>query len=318
MRKEVKIIISILIILLISAIGILIYQQLKTPTNTTTESTTKAHSEDIKEKIYNAFINKNPEIYREFIDEGEDLNFLLEDNKTVLEHLINTNDYEYIEKLIDNGFTLSKIDTNHIDVITNILRSYEDNPFYDNLVINLIMQVESELNEEDSLGYSLLMNAIAKRNENITLELIKLLDDVNKVFNEETALTWACQTSFDNLEVIEGLVNKNADINFQGKKEYTCLMYLVENELIDILTYFIELPNLDFNLINTYGETVLHIAVDNMAFEALDIILDKKDKLDFLIKDVDGLTARELALSLAEDNPDYKDKLLEIADKLKK
>lgn len=315
MRKDSKIFILVISILILLGTLIFLYIRFISPTNDVTTTEAKKNLNHIKEEVKQAIRDKNPIVYRNYIDSGEDLSFLLDDGKTVLNHLIDNNDIEYIEKIIDNGFSLQKIDTNRIDIISNIIASYDStNPFYNNLVINLISQIENELTKVDTKGLSLLMNTIYVGNEIISLHLIELLEDVNQVYHEETALLWACQYFSESLNVIEALVEKGANINYQGKNDYTCLMYLVGSDATETLKYFVNLPNLDFNLVNDIGNTVLHECVDNLNFAALDILLTKSELIDFTIKNDDDLTAKEYALYLAEVNED--ENYLEIANKL--
>ena len=130
LRRDFKIIILIISILVLTGALVFLYQRLKSPTNGITTTEEKKGINNIEKEVKQAIIEKKPEVYRNYIDSGEDLSFLVDEGKTVLNYLVDTNDIEYIEKIIDNGFSLQKIDSNRIDIIRNIIGSYDSsNPF---------------------------------------------------------------------------------------------------------------------------------------------------------------------------------------------
>ena len=305
-RNNKIIVFVILLLIFLGSASLIIIQLTKSNISSTGNINTSENpsENELIDEIYQAVINKNSDTYRKYIDEGEDLSFALTDGKTLLEHLIKGNDIEYAQKLITNGFNLKKVDNNHIDTITSILSSYENNPLYDNIIETLLQQISQELNGSDSFGYSLLINAIEKNNQAIALEIINLLDDVDEVYNGETALTYACGKNYDNLNVITALVEKNADINYFNNDGYNCLMNFVQSlrSSNEILNYLLALPNINVNAVNDDNQTLMHLAVEYANITVLDKLLQNKI-IDLTIKDNEGRTAKAYAQYLFDDDP---------------
>jgi len=263
--------------------------------------------------VYQAILDGNTEIYRKYIDDGGDLSFAYlqgsEKGRTPLEILIDKNDLEYAQKLMDNGFDLNLVDNNHIDTITNIVAYNKDFniELINNIAITLVGQIQDELEEPDTYGYSLLINVITTDNQLLVTEILKYVNDINQVYQGETALTYACGIGFDNLDVIQELVEKGADINYQGKAGYNCLMNSVmfaENDTV--ITYLLTLPSLEIDAVNDFGQTALHLCVEYTNTGAIDILL-QNSTINRSIKDEDDLTAKDYANFMKNLHPEVLD-----------
>ncbi|QVK19175.1 ankyrin repeat domain-containing protein [Mycoplasmatota bacterium] len=303
------------IFIVLTATGILTYTYFyNTPEEETT--TTEIKIDD----VYEAILNGDDETYTKYINDGGDLSFAYPDGKekgrTPLEILIDANDLQNAQKIIENGFDLSKVDNNHIDTIRSII-AYNEDFNYDlinNISVTLIEQVKDEIEKPDSSGASLLMDVITTDNVVIVTEILKYVRDIDKEYNGETALTYACGLGHENLDIIKKLVSKGADINYKGEDGYNCLMSSIMGMQTETITYLLNLPNLDINAVNDYGQTALHLCVEYTNVEAVDILL-QNSSIDPLIEDEDGITAKEYALDFANlypDTPEY----TEIANKL--
>lgn len=290
--KFLKIFIGVLFIFIISLISVLIIKNLQNNDPNFIIIYTKEEKTEIKSLI----INRNITEYEKYVNDGASLSFAFDDNTTPLEALIYANDILNAEKVINSGFDLTKIDNNHIDTVSNILVYNMDFDIsaVDNVALELVEQIKDEIENEDSYGYSLLMNAIYTNNFKLVKEIIKYIEDIDKIYHNETALTFACSHGTVDIEIIKLILDKGADVNFQGSNGYNCLMYLVSNHQDDILSYIIENKNVNINTQNELGQTVMHIAVEYYNLSAVDIIRQNTN-INLSIKDNDDYTAKEYA-----------------------
>lgn len=305
-QKAIKIIISLMVVLLIALAAVLLIPKLRQQNKT--EDTTNDNNISFEE-FYNALISGNKDVYAQYIDSGSDLSFAFTDGtekgRTPLEILIMHNDIEYALKVIDNGFDLKIVENNHIDTISSIIFSVTGikHDVINDITLTLIEQVEDELTIADKDGYSLLMNALISGNNDIALKIIEKLSNeaIDLIYNNETALSYACMINSD-LEIIEALVEKGADINYKGNDGNTSLLYLVMNEFDEEkLAYLIDIPNINLNVVNQYEHSVLHIAVEYNNVEALDYLLNNT-KINFDSNLYES--AKEYALELQNEYPD--------------
>lgn len=271
--------------------------------------------------VYHAILVGDSELYSKYLDNGGDLSFAYpvgeeEEGRTPLEILIEANDLQNAQKIIENGFDLTKVDNNHIDTLTSIISYNQDFniTIINEIAITLIRQIKDEIEEEDTYGSSLLMNVITTDNDVLTSEILKYVVDVDKEYHGETALSYACELGFENLDIIKGLIDKGADVNYQGDEGYNCLMNSIVGMQKDIITYLLSLSNLDINAVNEDGQTALHLCVEYTNIDAIDILL-QNSSIDRMIKDNNGVTAKEYAIELANEHPDEPE-YTEIADKL--
>lgn len=309
-----KVLLYVIIFIVLTATGILTYTHFyHSPTETTTIPT---RTNDISQAI----LDGDTEIYSKYIDEGGDLSFAYPDGKekgrTPLEILIDADDLQYAQKIIHNGFDLTKVDNNHIDTVTSIIAYNEDFniDLVNEIAITLIEQIKDEIEQEDTYGYSLLMNVITTDNGALTTEILKYVEDINKVYNGETALSYACGLGVDNLDIVMELVANGANVNFQGDEGYNCLMNSVMYMQNQIITYLLDLPDLQINAVNDDGQTALHLCVEYTNIDAVDILLHNST-IDSMIEDNDGFTAKEYALDQASLHPEVSD-YTDIANKL--
>ncbi len=266
--------------------------------------------------VYQAILDGDTEVYSKYLDDGGNLNFAYQDGRTPLEILIEADDLENVQKIMDNGFDLAKIDNNHMDTITNIIAYNQDFnvDLINDIVKELINQVKDEIEAEDTHGFSLLMNSLTTNNDDITNEVLKHVTDVDIEYNQETALTYACRLGTVDLSIIQQLINKGADINYKGEDGYNCLMNAIMSLDNDTVEYILTLPELDINSVNDIGQTALHICVEYTNIDAIDILL-QNSTIDATIKDEDDRTAKDFALYLSNLHPDETN-YIEIYNKL--
>lgn len=291
--------ISVIVVIVLSASLILIFINKDNDTKTTTINQ--------RDAIIDAINSRNKSVYQKAIDEGADLSFVIDRGpnrgRTPLEVIIEDYDFIYAQKLMQNGFDLKKVNNNHIDTITDILNTnrFIKLPLINDIIDTLIEQVADELENPDSYGFSLLMNAIYMNNTNISLTIIEKIQNVDKVYLEETALTYACSLGYVDLSVIEALIAKGANVNFKGEDGYTCLMYAVMNDDEELVRYLLSETNVDVNVKNDDGQTVLHVAIEYPSSKTIGLLLGRQD-IDINVVDKNGYTPYSLACEM-EDIP---------------
>lgn len=291
-----KIILFFFIILLIIASGYLTYHFLY-------KNDDPVYSDTDKVNLKIAIENEDYESYKQYLNEGRRLSFAFDDGTTPLEKLIEANDLLSAEKIMKSGFDLSLVDNNPMDTITNIIvynKNYEIDEIND-IVETLIYQVSEEIEKPDSKGHSLLMNAIYANNTIIVKEVLKYIENIDKVYHGETALTLATSLGGTDLDIIKALINRGADINYQGDEGYTAIMYAISNYDTEILNYLLTINGYNINIQNDYGQTALHVAVDYYNGEAIDILLNTTN-INQSILDNQNMTAKAYA-----DHLDYDD-----------
>ncbi|NLG81927.1 MAG: ankyrin repeat domain-containing protein, partial [Bacilli bacterium] len=286
--KTLKLLLYISVILVISLTTILIFTFIQ---NGDTDLTTTDH----KQVIIDAINTRNRSVYQKAIDEGADLRFAIDrgpnQGRTPLEVLIEDFDLSYAQKLIQNGFDLKKVNNNHIDTITDILGTNKitELEVINEIIKTLINQVKDELENPDSYGFSLLMNATYVNNNEISLLIIENIQNVDRVYLDETALTFSCQLGYVDISVIKALIEQGANVNFQGENGNTCLMYALMNDDEELVKYLLTKTNVNINLKNNDGQTALHIASEYLSNKTIGYLLNHKD-IDLNVTDNNGDT----------------------------
>lgn len=267
--------------------------------NGDTDITTTDH----KQVIIDAINTRNRSVYQKAIDEGADLSFAIDrgpnQGRTPLEVLIEDFDLPYAQKLIQNGFDLKKVNNNHIDTITDILGTNKitELEVINEIIKTLINQVKDELENPDSYGFSLLMNAIYVNNNEISLLIIENIQNVDRVYLDETALTFSCQLGYVDISVIKALIEKGANVNFQGENGNTCLMYALMNDDEELVKYLLTETNVNINLKNNDGQTALHIASEYLSNKTIGYLLNHED-IDLNVTDNNGDTPYTIACDI--------------------
>lgn len=288
----VKIIIGGVFIILLTASGVLIYNYI----NQAKEPSSSMNSEE-KADLYETIISGDISNYEQYLADGEKLSFAYANGATPLELLIEAGDILNADKLVKNGFDLTLIDNNHADTITSILVYNEEfkNDTVNEIAKTLINQIQNEIDEEDSFGYSLLINGIETDNIALVTEIVKYTQDIDKDYNGQSALTFACSLGNDNLDIIQLLIEKGADVNHQDEDGNTCLMNtLTYGNQERLIRYILTVDDVDLNIQNDFGQTVLHLCVEYTRLVALDIILQNPN-VNKNIEDNDGYTAKRYA-----------------------
>lgn len=295
-KKLLWIIIGLLILIILTVGVIVIFKYLNE-----NELNIEQYSDEEKASIYQDIINGND--YNIYLEDGKKMSFAFEDGSTPLELLIEEVDFNDASKLLENGFDLTLVENNHIDTVSNILFYNEnfDIALINNIAIELVEQIKSEIENKDKDGYSLLINAIKTNNPELVTEILKYTKDIDKVYHSETALTYACDLGIDNINIIKELISKNANINYKGDGGYTCLMNAVYAHQDDLLRYLLTLDDININEQNDEGQTILHLCVEYANVNAVDIILENSN-INKSIEDNKNRTAKEYALELAEDD----------------
>ncbi|MDF2698533.1 MAG: Ankyrin [Haloplasmataceae bacterium] len=264
------------------------------------------YSNDEKEDIYNLIMNGNLDGYGKYLDDGKKLSFAFNDKTTPLELLIEQNDILSAVELMENGFDLTLVNNNHIDTVTAILARNELIGFesIDQIAIQLVEQIKDEIENEDTYGYSLLINAVETNNYHLVEEILKYISDINRIYNGESAFSFACLSGEADLEMIKLLVDKGADVNLQKDDGNTCLINILRYEQPEVIYYLLTETNINVNLKNDDGQTALHIAVLYTNFMGIEYLVELSN-IDKNITDKDGKTAKDYAIELKDEFPEY-------------
>lgn len=146
---------------------------------------------------------------------------------------------------------------------------------------------------QEDLKWTPLMIAVEKQDVQAVERLVNLgqINDVNS--EGRTALMIACTES--SLEIVQAILDANADIEIQDKCGCTALMdaaFKGNKEMIEMLLR----KKADVNAINNTGETALMLALEypnNNTIEIIEMLLDKHAWVD--IKNEEGDTPLMLA-----------------------
>lgn len=154
------------------------------------------------------------------------------------------------------------------------------------------VQVSEPVDQVNKLGETPLHVACMYGFDNIANCLISqlklhkkenMLDHMNE--NKETPLFYAI---FGNhLEIVKMLVDANCNVNVQNIWGLTPLHVAVSMKFVDIVNYLLDLPNIDLNQIENYGNTPLALALMYEDQRLINLFL--KRILHPLGEDVDGI-----------------------------
>lgn len=251
--------------------------------------------------LFNLVKNKKIELFKKTIKNIKNLNLDIKDKNGnyLIHHLINLNNIELMKFILKNyrlrldildiegrNLLYTPIKYNYLDILELILE-------YDKINIGISAIDRKDLLGFTGLHYTFIFNNIDAMkllldnnsdiyiltNDNLTifeigfqykrtnmlLELFKYNINYNfKNIYGQTIIQIAL--GYDNLEIVNFLLDKDIDFNNKDKEHgYTLLHHIVSfnnNNILEIFNKIIKIKNLDINQIDFLGNNVLHIAIN--------------------------------------------------------
>jgi len=280
------------------------WDNLKTIINNTKDIDLNIRDNSQNYLIQYAILYNKIDIVNILINKGCRIDVLDNDGRTILFHCIK---YNYVD-IID---ILLNYENNNIGI--SISELSDNNGYYPihyaiifkNLdVIKLFEKYNKSFNALDLNHNMPLHLAVKSKDINIFNKVLSISKEINfQTLQGETALHMAC--NFTQKEMIKILVEKNIDINIQDyETQITSLMYTVilsDYESFDIL---LDKSNLELQDIN--GNTIIHYCIIEKNYHFIDKIIQKNINLN--ISNIYGETALHMILENLIDDESYMDK----------
>ena len=122
-----------------------------------------------------------------------------------------------------------------------------------NGAFTFLIDIGADVNLQDHQGYTALHYAAEQKN----FDAVTCLDLFT--FSKRTPLMLACESHIQNMDAINFLLNKGADVNLQDYRGYTGLHYAVKSKNFDASSCLVY-NGADVNLQDRNGQSALHIA----------------------------------------------------------
>jgi ankyrin repeat protein len=147
--------------------------------------------------------------------------------------------------------------------------------------------------EEDMIcqGATPLHVAVLNKDINLIQYLIEKRADVNNAdINEQTVLHLAVINDY--IDIIKYLIEKGVDVNSYDVCTFTALHYAALNSSLEVVQYLIE-GGADINLVDISNKTALHFAVEFGRTDIVKYLIDKDVNVNAV--DIENKTALDLA-----------------------
>lgn len=148
--------------------------------------------------------------------------------------------------------------------------------------------------------YEKALQAIYKKDINQLKECLLELKDVNIVDSQKKTLIFYAVLE-NNIEALKFLIKEGGSVNLKDENGWTPLHYSVSEHLIEVSQYLIDV-GADINAKDDYGNTVIWRAVFTSKERGEIIKMLIKNKADSNIKNDSGISALELANTIANYN----------------
>ncbi|KAJ5618721.1 Mg2+ transporter protein CorA-like/Zinc transport protein ZntB [Penicillium herquei] len=171
--------------------------------------------------------------------------------------------------------------------------------------ITFFLAQGAQVNTQGKIGEKMFQDAASSGHLELVQKLVEkrpdLLDHINDA--DETGLSFA---STGNVEVVEYLCTKGANVNFQQLLGETALFQAIKTHSMPIVDYLMTQP-IDFRLTNNRGENILHYACEFGFPEIVAKVLDHSWSLDrhedwkatVIARNIEGKTPLHCAITRA-------------------
>jgi ankyrin repeat protein len=125
-----------------------------------------------------------------------------------------------------------------------------------------------------SEGYVLLRNAVKDKHTEVAKLLLANGSKVNTINGTSTDTALHFATINGDIQIVEMLVNRGAEINVKNRYGVTPLHSAVESKKMEIIELLVN-EGADVNASNTNGITPMHLALENCSEEIINILLSR-------------------------------------------
>ncbi len=251
-----------------------------------------------------------------FIENGLDIDKIHEDGKTTLQKEIENKNFANIEFLIACGSDINVSDENDKNIIyKEIMKGYSNYKMIDFLISKGADIEAKDLDEKTVIDdiveiiaiqkglkkTNAFLSEIIKYDEKYDVLLKKVLTyrpniEIQRLDGKNILFDLVLYNDFESLKII---VNYGVNLNITDKRNYTPLMYMVEEGLkikdkkdkdsfIERLVNFLKY-RVNINIQDNDGRTVIHKAVIANDLAVVEKLLTKK--ADLTLQDIHGRTA---------------------------
>ncbi len=226
--------------------------------------------------IFNGWSEENPFLLK-LIKYGLDTN-------KIPFNVIEDAEIEFLSVLLNNDYRLEN--DNAFNVIRTVIE-YSDYPLLD-----LILKTGDSINLESDEGFPLLYYSMDEQDIDMIKYLLNSGADINwKDGNGKSLLSYAMSNYYD-IEIIILLLENGIDINTDEKEK------LLQDALLmgydDITILLIDYDNINLNMLDDYGRTLLEIAIKNKNMKLLKKLI--KNNININIQNEFGNTALHIAI----------------------
>ncbi|KAG4083802.1 ankyrin [Neocallimastix lanati (nom. inval.)] len=289
----------------------------------------KLHNKYDDQTIINiAFRSRNMNIIKYIIDDGKKIE-IINQKIDLIKPLIEFNEVELLNYLIehhlninsmdDHGYTpfLYSIKCNNLNMMKYLINNGADiGSINDEIIKSIIQQdqleilkflVENHLDINDTKKFTELplKHAIKEEKIDIIVYLINHNANLQFLYNDSNVINklFDLSSKYNRLDIFEGLVVNDYNINSKNKEGCTLLIYAIQNQSIDLIKYLIhngaeiQAVHEKMNIIHT----LIHDCMDFMEVERnklirlLDILLS--NYLDINRRDEEGNTILHYAIT---------------------
>lgn len=247
-------------------------------------------------------------LFKEFLDNNARLDVLDDDNRTILFNIIKFDYHDMLNQLIEynkNQVGISLLDIKDKNGSTALHHCI----VYNNFKIFKIL-LENSANpyiNDNNNNNCITMTIINNRDEMLKYFITKDYRMNTMSSKNETLLQVALY--HQNEYAIKLLLDKNIDLNNQDNENGFTL--LIQSVISNNLILFTELlnSNVNVNIQDFYGNTALHLIQSEKNYKFLDILINKKLKLEYNYTNYNGETP--LHIILEQNINDIKTDILE-------
>jgi len=232
------------------------------------------------------------EIYRKMESSGHNLESLQKYSDFV--SFLQSN--ENLNKTIEELEQFLKVDNNPI---VQTEEEQELNLLYSSRTGNLsrlreLIESGTNINATDYNGYTALIYAVINNHFDIVEYLVSSNIDINAKNNDGLTATYFA-VGLNRLNILRYLLDNNN--NLTDDIIYDSVLFAIYNGHLDIVKYLVQDKNVNVNLVNEEGETILMYAVENNQINIIKYLVEEHN-IDTSIMNNNGYTALMIAVNL--------------------